>query len=183
MAFDKVVDSQALDGALGAVADAIRGKTGSTEPMTLEQMPVAIAGIQTGGINGRSYELTLAKASGWVLLTELDEDVLDHINDPTLVVSLVHIGEYSYEFYSGALFIAGNTAVAKVSQYPSYGLANRQSAETTNAMGQILYPANNTSTDTSLGGLGTFRLSGTRYYLMPGDGFIRSGRYRLTFAW
>ena len=49
MAFDKVVDSQALDGALGAVADAIRGKTGSAARLTLEQMPGAISGIQTGG--------------------------------------------------------------------------------------------------------------------------------------
>lgn len=48
MAFDKVVDSQALDGALGAVADAIRGKTGSAAALTLEQMPGAISGIQTG---------------------------------------------------------------------------------------------------------------------------------------
>lgn len=49
MAFDKVVDSQALDGALGAVADAIRGKTGSVATLTMEQMPGAISGIQTGG--------------------------------------------------------------------------------------------------------------------------------------
>lgn len=48
MAYDKAVDSQALDGALGAVANAIRGKTGRTEPMTLEQMPAEISGIQTG---------------------------------------------------------------------------------------------------------------------------------------
>lgn len=50
MAYDKAVDSQALDGALGAVADAIRGKTGRTEPMTLEQMPGEISGIQTGAV-------------------------------------------------------------------------------------------------------------------------------------
>lgn len=49
MAFDKVVDSQALDGALGAVADAIRSKTGSAATLTLEQMPGAISDIQTGG--------------------------------------------------------------------------------------------------------------------------------------
>lgn len=48
MAFDKVVDSQALDEGLGAVADAIREKTGSAATMTLEQMPEAISGIQTG---------------------------------------------------------------------------------------------------------------------------------------
>lgn len=50
MAYDKVVDSQALDGALTAVADAIRSKTGRTETMTLEQMPGEITGIQTGTV-------------------------------------------------------------------------------------------------------------------------------------
>lgn len=50
MAYDKAVDSQALDGALVAVANAIRGKTGRTEPMTLEQMPGEISGIQTGAV-------------------------------------------------------------------------------------------------------------------------------------
>ena len=47
MAFDKVVDSTALDTALTDIADAIRTKTGKTEPLTLEQMPSEIEGIQT----------------------------------------------------------------------------------------------------------------------------------------
>lgn len=34
---------------LTAIADAIRGKTGKTEGMTLEQMAVEIEGIKTGG--------------------------------------------------------------------------------------------------------------------------------------
>ena len=45
MAYDKVVDSAALDAALTAIADAIRYKTGSTEELTLEGMAAAIAGI------------------------------------------------------------------------------------------------------------------------------------------
>ena len=52
MAYDKIVDSAALDGALTGIADAIRGKTGSTEKLTLEGMATAIAGIQTGGASG-----------------------------------------------------------------------------------------------------------------------------------
>lgn len=52
MAYDKVVDSGALDTKLTAIADAIRGKTGKTEEMTLEQMVTEIVGIQTGGGSG-----------------------------------------------------------------------------------------------------------------------------------
>ena len=40
---------------LAAIADAIRGKTGSTELLTLDQMVDAINGIQTGG-GGMTYE-------------------------------------------------------------------------------------------------------------------------------
>lgn len=46
MAYDKVIDSSALDSKLKAVADAIRGKTGNTNTLTLDQMPAEIAGIQ-----------------------------------------------------------------------------------------------------------------------------------------
>lgn len=49
MAYDKVVDSAALDGALTGIANAIRGKTGSAEKLTLEGMAAAIAGISGGG--------------------------------------------------------------------------------------------------------------------------------------
>lgn len=49
MAIDKAVDSAALDSALTDIADAIRAKTGGTDPLTLEQMPGEIEGIQAGG--------------------------------------------------------------------------------------------------------------------------------------
>lgn len=49
MAYDKVVDSAALDAALTDIADAIRTKTGKTDPLTLEQMPSEIEGISGGG--------------------------------------------------------------------------------------------------------------------------------------
>ena len=39
----------ALTNKLTAIADAIRGKTGKTEEMTLDQMPLEIAGIVAGG--------------------------------------------------------------------------------------------------------------------------------------
>lgn len=49
MAYDKVVDSAALDAAMTDIADAIRTKTGKTDPMTIEQMPSEIEGISGGG--------------------------------------------------------------------------------------------------------------------------------------
>lgn len=52
MAYDKVVDSAALDGALTGIANAIRGKTGSAEKLTLEGMAAAISGITAGGDGG-----------------------------------------------------------------------------------------------------------------------------------
>lgn len=54
MAFDKIVDSTALDTALTNIADAIRNKTGGTDPLTLEQMPGEIEGIETG-TTGKPY--------------------------------------------------------------------------------------------------------------------------------
>ena len=44
-----LVDGNKLDGNLTAIADAIRGKTGKTDALTLDQMPGEIAGIVTGG--------------------------------------------------------------------------------------------------------------------------------------
>ena len=48
MAYDKIVDSTALDTALTDIADAIRTKTGGTDPLTVEQMPSEIEGIESG---------------------------------------------------------------------------------------------------------------------------------------
>lgn len=45
---DKAVDSTALDSALTDIANAIRTKTGGTDPLTLEQMPSEIEGIESG---------------------------------------------------------------------------------------------------------------------------------------
>lgn len=48
MAYDKIVDSTALDTAMTDIANAIRAKTGKTDPLTLEQMPSEIEGISAG---------------------------------------------------------------------------------------------------------------------------------------
>lgn len=133
--------------------------------------------------NTKTYNLTLAKASGWILLTELDEEVVSHINDAALVVTLVNTSEYAYEFYAGSTFVASNTPWGINGAYPCYGIACRVQSETKVSYNAIFYPANNTDTNYSLGGLGSFRIDGNKYYFRPYDGFIRPGEYRLTFTW
>ena len=50
MAIDKAVDSAALDAGMTLVANAIRGKTGTTDPLVWpDGFAAAISGIETGG--------------------------------------------------------------------------------------------------------------------------------------
>jgi hypothetical protein len=62
----------ALIDKLTAVANAIRGKTGGTEPLTLDQMAVAITGIQTGGgSSGGASGIYMAKVTPTEDLSEM----------------------------------------------------------------------------------------------------------------
>lgn len=55
MALDKVVDSSALDAGMSLVADAIRAKAGTTDPLAWpDGFKAAVEGIQTGGGGGSS---------------------------------------------------------------------------------------------------------------------------------
>lgn len=54
----------ALTNKLTAIADAIRGKTGKTEEMTLDQMPLEIASIVAGG--GSTLYTGIHKMEEWV---------------------------------------------------------------------------------------------------------------------
>lgn len=58
MALDKVVDSAALDAGMTAVADAIRAKAGTTEPLAWpDGFKAAIEAISGGGETGLSYDM------------------------------------------------------------------------------------------------------------------------------
>lgn len=70
----KVVDADVLDADLTAVADAIRTKTGGTDPMTLDEMAVAVEGIQTGGGSGGDDSQLDAVLDGSI--TEIGSDTL-----------------------------------------------------------------------------------------------------------
>lgn len=48
MAIDKAVDSAVLDSTLTAIADAIREKAGTTDPIAFDAMAAAIAAIESG---------------------------------------------------------------------------------------------------------------------------------------
>lgn len=53
----------ALTDKLSAIGDAIRAKTGGTDMLTLDQMPTAIAGIQTGSGSGGDYNIIVTNNS------------------------------------------------------------------------------------------------------------------------
>lgn len=131
----------------------------------------------------RTYTLSLSKSSGWILLATLDSDVLEHINDLGLIVSLVNVSGYTYEWYSGSMYIASNTPWGYNGKYAIYGFSGRESSNTQGICSQIYYPANNTDTSDMIGGQGSFRISENKYYFKAGDGYIRAGTYKLTFVW
>ena len=133
--------------------------------------------------NSKTYTITLAKSSGWVLLTQLDQEVLDHINDESLVVTLINMSEHVYAWYCGYAFMATNHPTGLSGEYYGYGYSNRRNTETSTSSHMIFYKANDTSTDLGIGGYGRFRLNGGKYYIRPSDGFVAAGDYRLTFTW
>lgn len=67
MAYDKVIDSAALDAGMTATANAIREKTGQAGAIPWENdkgFAAAVAGIQVGGgLGGHSYEITIGANS------------------------------------------------------------------------------------------------------------------------
>ena len=147
----------------------------------IDQNGNIITGIMP--MNVKMYEITLTKSSGWVLLTTLDNEVLEHINDINLTVSLFKTSEFiTDETYALTGALASNNPVGTTGTYPIYGLANRQTSSSYIAQA-IYYPPNKTDTSVGLGGLAMFRINGSSYYIRPGDGFIQSGTYRLTFTW
>lgn len=131
----------------------------------------------------RRYEITLTKSSGWVFLTTLDAETLNHINDPHLIVTLCNVDNYACEFYAGTYYIFSNTPHGYNGQHPSYGITTRESNETACQASHIYYPPNNTDASYELGGHGMPRLDGNKYYFRPGDGFLKGGKWHLTFMW
>ena len=71
MALDKVVDSAALDAGMTDVADAIRAKAGTTEPLAWpDGFITAISGIETGG-----------GGASWVTISETLPNAMYQLGD------------------------------------------------------------------------------------------------------
>jgi hypothetical protein len=132
--------------------------------------------------NVRTYEITLTKKSGWTTLTTLDADVLAHMNDADLTVTLEKLGAYEYVYYAVPYMIAKNAQLCISAGYPMYGIAVRVSGENGANAPFCYYKPNDSTTDVSLG-KPRFRLNGNNYLAMPADGFFAAGTYRLTFNW
>ena len=133
-------------------------------------------------VNYKEYDLTISKASGWVLLTTLDDDVLAHINDASLRVSLYLVDAYEQVSYRMTYASVSNGVLGMQNSYPVYGNSIRNTSQTIIQSNFAYYPANKTDTSTSLGGF-QFRLNGTKYYMRPVDGYLGAGNYRLIFTW
>ena len=133
--------------------------------------------------NSKTYEITLAKASGWILLTTLDSEVVSHINDASLAVSLVNTSAYGYDKNTLSMCIVSNTPWGKQGSYYTYGFSGVVASETSTTVSQSYYAPNKTDTSTSIGGGGMFRISGNQYYFRPGGYYTRAGTYKLTFTW
>lgn len=69
MAYDKAVDSAVLDANLKAIADAIREKGGTSDPIAFDAMANAIAAIKAGGGGAATGTVTLT-AAGEVVTIE-----------------------------------------------------------------------------------------------------------------
>ena len=152
------------------------------EKVTVNPIPDTYVDARTVSTNSKTYEITLAQTSGWVLLTALDANVKVHINDASLRVSLSRSAEYVYTFYGVYMAFASNEPLAKQSTYSVYGMHDKQTSEANDSRYAIYYPANNTGTSNSIGN-GLFRLNGDNYYFKPDDGYLCAGKYRLTFSW
>lgn len=78
MALDKVIDSAALDAGMTAVADAIRAKAGTTEPLSWpDGFITAINGIETGG-----------GGASWVTISETLPNAMYRLGDVNMDGSL-----------------------------------------------------------------------------------------------
>lgn len=133
--------------------------------------------------NSMTYDITLPKTYNWILLTTLDADVLEHINDENLIVSLVNLTPTLSVYYSGCLFIAMNKVIGNYNGVDIYGTSVRRYSATNSAFNGNTRPANNTDSSEDNLTFGNFKIIDGKYYVRPGDGYIDAGTYRLTFTW
>lgn len=114
MAYDKVVDSTALDASLTAIADAIRAKAGTSDAMTLAGMAEAIAAIEAGGGGIATGSYVFAETNSYFSRSLRVEHGLGQV--PTQMIHLLKTADnttvsgkykaaYVYAFEGGAYAI------------------------------------------------------------------------------
>lgn len=101
----------ALTEKLTAIADAIRGKTGKAEEMTLEQMAAEIAGITAGGGSSEAFEFR--------------NDIHSlHIKTVTTGANTVTNSSNMIPYFQG--MIDGDLQSVFIVDNPPYGIVNNQ---------------------------------------------------------
>lgn len=149
------------------------------------------------GTNRVTYEidLELNRQVRWHLLCKLDHAVLQHIDDPNLIVSCCRVGEFEYEGYDSSICVVGNTAWGTAGGMPYYGMSSRANKgdEYVTSVGPVFVPANNRveypNLHESVTGNEIWMYSMPRvdsagnYYIRGSDGYMHSGHYRLIFQW
>lgn len=128
----------ALTDKLSAIGDAIRAKTGGTDMLTLDQMPTAIAGIQTGSGSGGDYNIIVTNNSDGTqsfAITDAsgssggsgfwDEDYARQIIERTLTSinfpsGLTKIGSYSMSGFDGITSISIPNGVISIEDRAFY---------------------------------------------------------------
>lgn len=142
----------ALTDKLVAVADAIRGKTGKTEPLTLDQMPGEIAGIQSEGAeafytsDGKCYTthmniVGMAANSNAGCLNTLYRNA---INLKSVLMEGGHISGNSSSVFSGCASLE-NAIIKNVTSYGHYWFTDCNSLREVQ-LGSIGFPVTSIGT-------------------------------------
>lgn len=112
----------ALIDKLTAIADAIRGKTGKTEEMTLEQMVMEIAGIETGGGGSFGENTTVPNFLNLFYALEKGTGVTGEFTVPSFLPNTeTLIFDSGLEEIHGIFYVDADYAYTATSPAPEYG--------------------------------------------------------------
>ena len=122
----------ALTDKLSAIGNAIRAKTGGTDMLTLDQMPTAIAGIQTG--SGGSDELAKKIITREGNITELPSDITKigncafynytNLALTSLPSGITSIGDYAFYYCENLALTSLPEGITSIGDYTFCGCKN-----------------------------------------------------------
>lgn len=133
----------------------------------------------------RSYEITFAsdvsQSGAPLYLIDFEDEVLEHINDIAMQVSLYRTSVPERDSIVYMVF-CGNTQLTyqyNISTGASYGV----SASTPRHVKPTFYPVNNTDSVRVYGNGCSFCVIDKKYYVLVTSDMILDGTYILTFSW